>query len=226
MTLSGNTIKFLGAQTGTATANDLFVNAVDISTLDASGRTKDGIIIDSVKANGDSDSLKLSIPSKVGDDFAIRTTISSSGTKTTTTGAAGSMSSVPVAKLDTEVTDAKAQNLILVGGTAVNRLTAEALGVTYPTYDTAAGTALSISAGKATLKLVENAFGGTNTALIVAGWDAADTRNAANVLKDYSAYSSTLVGKQVVVTSTAGTITLSAPTVAAAPAAPAANATA
>jgi hypothetical protein len=139
--------------------------------------------------------------------------ISSSGTKTTVTGGAGSISGVPVSKLDTEITDATAQNMILVGGTAVNKLTAQALGLTYPTYGTDASVATGIGAGEATLKLVENAFGGTNVALIVAGWEAADTRAAANVLKDYSAYSATLTGKQVIVKSTAGTITLSAPTV-------------
>jgi S-layer protein (TIGR01564 family) len=123
------------------------------------------------------------------------------------------MSSVPVAKLDTEISTPKDYNLILVGGQAVNKLTAEALGVTYPTYG---GDALGIAANQATLKLVENAFGGTNTALIVAGWEAADTRAAANVLKDYSAYSATLKGKQVIVAQSGTTITLTAPTVAAA----------
>jgi hypothetical protein len=160
----------------------------------------------------DVDEVDLYVPD---DQQTVNTLIGSTGTKVTVTGGAGTMSGVPIAKLDIEITDAKAQNLILVGGTAVNKLTAEALGVTYPTYGTDAGAVLGIAANQATLKLVENAFGGTNVALIVAGWEAADTRNAANVLKDYSAYSATLTGKQVVVTSTAGTITLSAPTVAA-----------
>jgi hypothetical protein len=210
--LSSQFIKFLGAQTGTATAGDLLIG-VDVSTLDASGRTQDGIIVSAIKSNGDSDVLKLSIPSKIGTDFAIRTVISSTGTTTTSAAGAGSMASVPVAKLDTEISNPKDYNLILVGGQAVNKLTAEALGVTYPTYG---GDALGIVKDQATLKLVENAFGGTNTALIVAGWEALDTRAAANVLKDYTAYSATLKGKQVIVTQAGTTITLTAPTVAAA----------
>jgi hypothetical protein len=75
---------------------------------------------------------------------------------------------------------------------------------------------LGIVKDQATLKLVENAFGGTNTALIVAGWEATDTRAAAGVLKDYTAYSATLKGKQVIVTKSGTTTILSAPTVAAA----------
>ena len=191
----------------------MLVGSTDISTLDADGRTQDGIIVNSIKSNGDGDTLKLSIPSKIGTDFAVRTTISSTGTTTATSTGTGSIASMPVAKLDTEISNPKDYNLILVGGQAVNKLTAQALGVTYPTYG---GTALGIAANQATLKLVENAFGGTNTALIVAGWEAADTRAASQVLKQYSDYKATLKGKQVIVTQSGTTITLSAPTVAAA----------
>ncbi len=206
---------YIGHSDGdTVTASDLTYGTKDISGWEENTRTQKGLIVHSYDASASSDEFVFEVPSDTA-DMAVNVLISSSGTKTTVTGGAGTMSGVPVAKLDTEITDAKAQNLILVGGTAVNKLTAEALGLTYPTYGTDASVATGIGAGEATLKLVENAFGGTNTALIVAGWEAADTRAAANVLKDYSAYSATLTGKQVIVKSTAGTITLSAPTVAA-----------
>ena len=210
---SGGEFKYIGDSDGdTVTANDIVYSDADISGWEENTRTQKGIIVHSYDGTSAGDEFVFDVPSDTA-DFAVKTLISSSGTKVTSTGVAGSLASVPVAKLDTEITDPKAQNLILVGGTAVNKLTALALGVTYPSYGTAGATALSIASGEATLKLVENAFGGTNTALIVAGWEAADTRNAAGVLKDYTAYSATLKGKQVVVKSTAGTITLSAPTV-------------
>jgi len=193
-------------------AEDAYFDATAIGERDTDVLFQWGSYITNPEDSTNNDEIDMFVPDE---QQTVNVLIGSVGTKVTTTGGAGTMSGVPVAKLDIEITDAKAQNLILVGGTAVNKLTAEVLGVTYPTYDIAAGAALGIAANQATLKLVENAFGGTNVALIVAGWEAADTRNAANVLKDYSAYSATLTGKQVVVTSTAGTITLSAPTVAA-----------
>ncbi len=204
---------YMGDSDGdTITAADLYYGGTDIAGWEENTRTEQGLVLYSYDTSASSDEFEFDVPSDTT-DFAVNVLISSSGTKTTVTGGAGSISGVPVSKLDTEITDATAQNMILVGGTAVNKLTAQALGLTYPTYGTDASVATGIGAGEATLKLVENAFGGTNVALIVAGWEAADTRAAANVLKDYSAYSATLTGKQVIVKSTAGTITLSAPTV-------------
>ncbi|MBI4095272.1 MAG: S-layer protein, partial [DPANN group archaeon] len=121
-----------------------------------------------------------------------------------------SVAGVPVAKLDTEVTDKTAFHSILVGGPAVNRLTASAMGKAYPSTGTDSG----VPENAAMLRLVENAFGGTKTALIVAGWSASNTRDASTVLKDFASYADKLKGKDVTVTSSAGVITVSAPSVA------------
>ncbi|MEK9789210.1 MAG: S-layer protein [Candidatus Woesearchaeota archaeon] len=99
-----------------------------------------------------------------------------------------------VIKLDTEVTDPASRNLILVGGPAVNRLTAQAMGLTYPTTGADSG----IPEGAALIRLVENAFGGSNSALVVAGWDAEDTRAAASVLQNYRSYANSLDGRMEV----------------------------
>ncbi len=64
-------------------------------------------------------------------------------------------------------------NLILVGGPCVNQLTAEYMGLTYP----ACGDASTIAADQAIVKLVEK---DGKTALIVAGWEQADTQRAAS----------------------------------------------
>ena len=63
------------------------------------------------------------------------------------------------------------------------------------------------------LKMVENAFGGTRVALVVAGWESSNTRDAATVLKDFASYSSKLTGKSVTVSSSAGKLVVSAPSV-------------
>ena len=82
----------------------------------------------------------------------------------------------------------------MVGGPAVNRLTAQAMGLTYPTGGADSG----IPEGAALIRLVENAFGGSNSALVVAGWDAEDTRAAASVLQNYRSYANQLNGKMEV----------------------------
>ncbi len=184
-----------------------------IGTKDEDHRTKYGIVIKDPKGNSASDRVKLLIPK---DSVRAKVTVAGPETTTTTVGGAvqiQSVAGVPVAKLDTEVTDKTAYDLILVGDAAVNKLAAEVAGITYPTYGEGLTTAFGYSAGEATLKLYENAFGGTKTALLVAGWDAADTRNAAAVLKDYTTYKANLAGKQVIVKSVGGVISVSEPTV-------------
>ncbi|MCX6775050.1 MAG: S-layer protein [DPANN group archaeon] len=127
----------------------------------------------------------------------------------------GTLAGVAVAKLDTEITDAKAQPLLLVGGPAVNKLSAQAAGLNFPTYgsDPAFKAAFGYGIGEGAITMIANAFGGTNYAMIVSGWEAQDTRNAATVLKDYNTYKAQMTGSQVIVKSNAGVLTVSAPTV-------------
>jgi len=105
-----------------------------------------------------------------------------------------------IARLDTdpEVEAAKLnKNLILVGGPCVNKLTAEALGLPYPSC----GAASTIPENAAMIKLVENAFGGGKVALVVAGWNAENTVAACKVLQQYDEYAD-LKGTAVKVTGT------------------------
>ena len=108
-----------------------------------------------------------------------------------------------IARLDTdpEIETAKTEkNLILVGGPAVNRLTAQALGLSYPTY----GEASTIPEDAAVIKLVNDAFTTGKVALIVAGWEAENTQAACSVLQkyDYDEYAPKLTGTAVKVTGT------------------------
>jgi len=100
-----------------------------------------------------------------------------------------------IAALDTDgvVESAKtSKNLILVGSPAVNRLTAQALGVPYPTYGSQWTADENMSAkvqipgeGNAVLNMVNDAFTEGKVALVVAGWSAADTQAACTVLQQY-----------------------------------------
>ena len=139
--------------------------------------------------------VEFSIPEE-----EVKANIIVSGPETTTTTqqfssvTVNSVAGQSVIKLDTEVTDPASRNLILVGGPAVNRLTAQAMGLNYPTTGADSG----VPEGAALIRMVENAFGGSNTALVVAGWDAEDTRAAASVLQNYRSYANQLDGKMEV----------------------------
>ncbi len=97
---------------------------------------------------------------------------------------------VDATKLDSEVADAKAQNLVVVGGPCVNTVAAELLG---NPSDCTEG----FTPGKARVKLFEHANG--NVAMLVAGYSGADTRLAGKVIANRA---SELSGKELVVEGT------------------------
>ncbi|MEM2121452.1 MAG: S-layer protein [Candidatus Woesearchaeota archaeon] len=109
-----------------------------------------------------------------------------------------------VTVLDREVSDYKAQNLIVVGGPCVNSIAATLMPYTTDCWE-------GFTPGKALIKLFEHPNG--NVALLVAGYSADDTRRAARVLANYKDYASKLKGTEVVVTGTDLTnINVEAPT--------------
>jgi len=198
----------LGATSGTAETGELTINATSKGTVEEDYRTLYGIIVRDPDSNGDSDQLEIAVPSE-----QLKATVVVEGPGTSVTPGVGTTvkKAVPIvdniARLDTDsgVEAAKtSKNLILVGGPAVNKLTAEALGVSFPSY----GAASTIPEGAAMIKLVDNAFVTGKTALVVAGWDAENTRAACSVLQQFSTYTD-LTGAGVKVSGTT-TPTLSA----------------
>jgi hypothetical protein len=106
---------------------------------------------------------------------AITTYITSGATTTSRGGATGDLVAVEVVdatKLDSEVSNVAAQNLIVVGGPCVNTVAAQLLG---NPSDCTEG----FTPGKARVKLVENAG---KVAMLVAGFSGADTRLAGRVV--------------------------------------------
>ncbi len=81
-----------------------------------------------------------------------------------------------VAAVDSDVTSAQksSYHLILGGGSCVNKLTAEALGLTYPTCGAESG----IPEDGYMIKLVPNAFVEGKHALVIAGWESEQTTEA------------------------------------------------
>jgi len=117
----------------------------------------------------------------------------------------------PISYLDTEVLDAdgnlKAEyankNIITVGGPAVNRLTAKALNLTYPSYGAASG----IPEGKAIIQIVESPWADGKYIVVVAGWEAANTRAAAAALLQHATQLADIDSAKAIVEGSGATIT-------------------
>jgi hypothetical protein len=177
----------LGSKTAEAEDGDVKARIGATASQNVGTQLKDvitnaGVWIYTPKDNAASDKVVLGIPAE-----AIKLKVAFGKIGAVTEGGAVTYKKIvpvtsAVAKLDTEVTDAdKAKNLVLVGGPAVNRLTATALGVPYPSYGAASG----IPENAALIKAVDDAFTSGKVALVVAGWEAKDTRLASSVLQNY-----------------------------------------
>ncbi len=192
----------LGSNEGDADADEIKVteqgaSATAIGTYDKSYRTYSGAIIETPEDNGDNDEVVMYIPEE---QIKAKVIVSGPGTEVTTTeGDTVTPKVEPVrdniARMDTDEgiqSDKVNKNLILVGSPAVNRLTAAVLGVDYPTYGSQWTADENLSAkvpisgeGSAMIKMVNNAFGGGNVALVVAGWSADDTQAACTALQQF-----------------------------------------
>jgi len=155
--------------------------------------------------SGDQEDLEISYP---GEETYLDLYVGSkaSQVKSSGSGESVSMSKIEVgaAVLDSSLASYTDQNLIVVGGPAVNRAAAALLGKTYPAYGAESG----IPENAGLIKAVENADG--TVGMIVAGWEADDTRRAAIVLAEYDDHD--LSGEEVQVTGTSMTdITVGVP---------------
>jgi hypothetical protein len=86
-----------------------------------------------------------------------------------------------VVKLDSEVTasDKTGKDLVVFGGSCVNKLTAEVMDLSFPTCGAASG----VPEDAAMIKLYEDHFAAGKSVLVIAGWSAADTDLAARVVQ-------------------------------------------
>jgi S-layer protein (TIGR01564 family) len=102
-----------------------------------------------------------------------------------------------VAKLDTDVTDADKNNdnVIIVGGPAVNTLVSD-LATAGKTKDL--NWYLSQGEGTAIIDFVADAWGTGKAALVVAGYSAADTKSVTGILLNYDSHATDLTGTTAV----------------------------
>ncbi len=188
----------------------------DVSDQAGTVLADDGLQVSTVKSNTESDKVVLLVPPETV--YGLIQFGKTSGTTTTTTG--GTVKEVvavttAVAKLDTEVSsgDKTGKHLILVGSSAVNKITAEAYGVPYPTYGSqwVVTKSLPIAENKAVIDVLDGKFASGKQVVVVAGWRAEDTRLASSVLQNYMTKLTGITASQVEVSgSTLATATVTA----------------
>jgi S-layer protein (TIGR01564 family) len=179
----------LQAKRGTATYTN-------IGTKDEDHRSNYGVVIMNPKSHGASDEAVFKVPNE---QVFAKVSVKSTGS-TTTTASGGVKQVVPVtnavAKLDTEVSLPVGKHLVLVGGPAVNRLSAQAMGLTYPTYGGSG--LLPFAEGEGYVALVDGVLESGKYAVVVAGWEADQTRDACSVLQQFGSFSGQLDGNMAV----------------------------
>ena len=195
-TTASGSVSALGSTANTEQADEVVYlrtdQGIDIGTKDEDHRTRYGIIIKDPKSNGASDQVVLLIPSDM-----VQGNVVVKGPTTRVSG--GAVSYIPAdisinTRLDTEIAGSEANfDLILVGGPCANSAVSGA-GVM-----TCEQARQALSPGEALIKMASN---GENVALLVAGYEATETRMAAKVLQNYEDYSGQLKGSEVKVTGT------------------------
>lgn len=162
----------------------------DITGYDEDLRMPNGIIILDPDAHKTRDSFEFRVPADYR-EFKANLIVRSSGARggaSTPTSAEG-----PATLKDTDVTDLTQYNAIVVGGPAINKVAADLLGLPFPTYGGSGN--LGFGEGEAIIQLKKN---GANYALVVAGYEADDTKRAGKALLNYADFKTQLTGKQSV----------------------------
>ncbi|MBR9676753.1 hypothetical protein GOV04_01310 [Candidatus Woesearchaeota archaeon] len=203
---------YLGHSDGdTVTASDVVYTGgavnKDISGWEEDTLTSAGLVVFDYDGSASNDKFEFEVN---GDTADFKANVVVYGAGAAVASSAGGSIDAPVkinvgaAKLDSEISDVTAQNLIVVGGPCINTAAQRLMGSSSPLCGEASG----LSANTATVKLFEQSNG--NVAMLVAGWTASDTRRATRVVADYDKYS--LSGDEVVVTGTSlSDISVSAP---------------
>lgn len=130
------------------------------------------------QTGGDYDSVEVTY---AGDDAFVNMYLSS---PETVVGGTGSIGDVLVT--DAEVGTVNTKNLVVVGGSCINTAAATLLGVSSGTCGSAWTAATGIGSGQFLVKGYATSSLTNKAALLVAGWEAADTTNAATWLRTAS----------------------------------------
>ena len=186
-TLVGNHFDHLGSTLEQADADDVVIDTVDLTSVgafDGSLLTHYGAILSAVKSNADSDEVVIKLP-----DAQTKIQAFIGGGSGTTTTVAGDVTytmtalNTEVAVLDSEA-DTSGTPLVIVGGPYANTVAKTLIGSDDAAIQDFFG--YDGTSGKGVVKLYDaSATPFSAQAMVVAGWDAKDTRAAAYMLSQY-----------------------------------------
>jgi hypothetical protein len=186
------TLNQFGETEEDAEAGDVLFNGTDVSTEDYDFMDHYGIKLSdgtTVSKEADNDMVTLSIPEE---QVYAQVTVSMGATTDTPS------TSGIVTVYDNQVSTVAGKNLIVIGGSCVNTVAAELLGLTAGASGCQAAftTSTGIKSGEA---LIQSFARSGKIALLVAGYDAADTTKAVTYLSNNNV--NTAVGSKMKVTS-------------------------
>jgi len=173
-----------------AEAKDVKIDSTDISGVQSTTTeigiatqdvvTDSGAIVVAPSSNSAGQKVVVKVPSQL---LKVKAYIGKLGAATGQTYKEFTPVTVAVAKLDTELTATdKAKSLVVVGGPCVNKEAANAMNVTFP----ACGAASGIPSGAALIKVVKDYPAAGEYTVVIAGWEAANTRTACSVVQQYA----------------------------------------
>lgn len=199
----------LGATLATTEADEVNVTT-ESSVRNAGKKTQEivddsGILVQSTETYGASEAVVLKVPFKTlyAKVYFGKMGSGVSGDSVQYTSYPSVPITLAIAKLDSEITATeKGKNLITVGGPCVNKVTAEALDLTYPTC----GVSSTIPENKGLVKIVDSPYseGTGKVVVVVAGWEADNTRAASSVLQLYDTKLAGVTASAVEVTGSVG----------------------
>jgi len=192
----------LGATSDDAEAGDVQVDGVNIGTREDNILTRYGVLVKDVEANANNDEVEFEVP-----EDQVEATISMApGTVEVTDSEEFLRNSIPiknaVAKLDTEVSFPVKKNIITVGGPAINRVTAKAMGLSYPTYG--ASGLLPYAENQGYIELIPDGLESGYNTLIVSGWEAGDTRRSCTAVQLFDTNMEAFEGRMAVLVTQSG----------------------
>ncbi len=177
---TNNKFKMLGVKEGDANNDDLIVDGESIGTQEDDVMDHYGVIIRDPESYADDDMVLLSVP-----DEQVFATIKVSGQgeeiveveETNSTEVSDTPIGVLIVK-DTEINNVKDKNLIVVGGSCINAVAAQLLGLPANTCGSDFTAVTNVGSGQYLIKEYVSPYNADKVALLVAGYEAADTTAA------------------------------------------------
>jgi len=187
--VKGGDFEYLGVEEDDAEdaeAADIIVDGTPIGVKDYDVMDNYGTIIQDPENYAEDDRVVLSVPSEQiyatisvkGQGEVITTTTVDGNETTTTTTTVPTLGGIVVK--DTEINNVKNKNLIIVGGSCINAEAARLLGGKACGEEFTLKT--GITAGKALIQTFASPHDASKVAVVVAGFNAADTTKAVNAI--------------------------------------------